>query len=43
MEIFRVLEKEGVQEIQNAANEAGRIAGMIEAAFRVQNKIIFNL
>lgn len=43
MEIFKILEKEGVREIQGADNEASRISGMIEAAFKVQKKIIINL
>jgi hypothetical protein len=43
MQIFRQLEKDGVEEIQEAANEASKIKGMIEAARKVQEKVIFNL
>jgi hypothetical protein len=43
MEIFHALEKEGVEEIMGATNETSKIKGMIEAAFKVQEKVISNL
>jgi len=43
MEIFRHFEAEGMSEIQEAANEASKIRGWIEAAQEVQKKVIFCL
>jgi hypothetical protein len=43
MEIFKQFEEEGIEEIQGAANEAGKISDMISAARKVQEKVIFYL
>lgn len=43
MVIFRQFEEEGMEEIQEAANEAAKISDMIKAARKVQEKVIHYL